>query len=117
MKNDWNCDIIYDDFSDLPVGYMPDKPFTQIEVDITSLNNIITTDANVCIINTKRVKAKNNGIWDGTSVNLYNKYYCVGSYSRDTAFETWSSSKIIAIANAVSTLRGRENSSSCPSGR
>ncbi|CBY24494.1 unnamed protein product [Oikopleura dioica] len=38
-------------------------------------------------------------------VHPYNKYFCNSANAKNTAYETWSSSKVFAAANAGSTLR------------
>jgi len=40
---------------------------------------------------------------------LYNKYFCAGEKSKSQAYETWSSSKIFAMANAAGHLRTNES--------
>lgn len=93
----------------VPEGYYPDSNLADnAHVDTTSLGSIITNGANLCVILTKRVRQS-----DG-SVKLYNKYFCANEASKTEAFETWSSSKIFAIANAGGHLRGGE--STCANG-
>ena len=38
-------------------------------------------------------------------VRPYNKYFCNSSNAKNTVYETWSSTKVFAAANAGSTLR------------
>ena len=46
---------------------------------------------------------------------LMHKYFCNGAESANNAHETWSSSKIFAVANAAGALREREGQT-VPSG-
>lgn len=87
-----------------PAGYYPDGPLSNIPVDTTALSNIVTNGANLCMILTKRV-----GQSDGR-IKLFNKYFCAGEKSHTESYETWSSSKIFAIANAGGHLRINEKS-------
>ena len=85
----------YESEDDLPEGYLADGPLSLANID--TLSKIVTNGANLCVILTKRVKG---------SQKLFNRYYCTGG---DTlSHETWSSSKIFAMANAAGSLRGRE---------
>lgn len=84
-------------------GYAPDQTLATVKVDTEQLANIVTNGANLCVILTKRVATD-------AGTQLYNKYLCAGEYSRDTIYETWSSSKIFAIANAAGHLRSNETS-------
>jgi hypothetical protein len=43
-----------------------------------------------------------------TTVSLYNKHFCAGPTSATEKWETWSSSKIFAMANAAGHLRKDE---------
>jgi len=99
IARDFRCPISYEDLDELPVGYKIDVPFAQIEVHPL---DSVTNGADACIILTRRV----NGV-------PYNKYYCT---PQSTAYETWSSSKIFAMANAAGTLRGRETTTCQPAG-
>lgn len=94
-----------------PAGYMPDSDFPDIVVDVSTLAGIVTNDVNICLVLTKRVRdtASESG------VRLYNKYYCAGNASAYEGHETWSSSKIFAMANAAGHLRSEE--SSCSEGK
>jgi len=69
-----------------------DQKLQSVSVDTTTLPSIITNGADLCIILTKRVNKV-----------PYHKYYCNGQ-SSITGHETWSSSKIFAIANAAGNL-------------
>ncbi len=51
---------------------------------------------------------------DAKGYTLFHRYYCAGDHSKSQAFETWSSSKIFAMANAAGHLRSNE--SLCGSG-
>lgn len=97
---DFHCPISTQTTADLPVGYFPDQPFSRIDVHPLS---VVTNGADACVILTRRV--------DGVP---YNKYYCTSPQS--SAYETWSSSKIFAMANAAGTLRGRETTTCVPAG-
>ena len=96
---DFHCPISTQTTADLPAGYQPDQPFSRIDVHPLS---VVTNGADACVILTRRV--------DGVP---YNKYYCT---PQSSAYETWSSSKIFAMANAAGTLRGRETTTCVPAG-
>jgi len=106
---EYQCNTkIYEDGSTINLlfqqGYNYDnQQLYNINVDVDKLLSIITTNANVCVILTKRIQNNEN------KTELLNKYYCAGNYSKVEAFETWSSSKIFAIANGGSRLRGNES--------
>ena len=78
----------------------------RIQVDTSRLSHV--TGADVCIVMTKRVNI--NG-----KVRPYNKYFCNSSAAANTAYETWSSSKVFAAANAGGNMR--KGSPTCSSGR
>lgn len=87
-------------------GYYYDtQKLSDVSVDVNKLSSIVTNDANICVIITKRISNYNN---NDDNIQLINKYYCAGNHSRDDAFETWSSSKIFAIANGAGRLRSNE---------
>ena len=65
---------------------------------------------NLCLVMTERVVDPSNEL----GYSLFNRYDCAGEKSITLAFETWSSSKIFAMANAASHLRSNE--SLCGSG-
>ena len=87
--------------SEPPIGFAPDLPFSQIRPE--SLESVVTNGADACVILTRR----------GKGGQLLNKYFCT---PQGQAYETWSSSKIFAMANAGGTLRGREPADSCAAG-
>lgn len=99
----------------LPPGFAPDAPFTQIRPE--SLDGVVTNGADACVILTRRVArgiSRNQAYLDSPPLlQLFNKYFCT---PQGQAYETWSSSKIFAMANAGSTLRGREPADACPAG-
>lgn len=68
----------------------------KLPVDTTSLAPYVTNGANLCLIVTKRVQSTTQ-----KTPQLYNKYFCAGDVSKLQAYETWSSSKIFAMANAA----------------
>ncbi|CAG5094600.1 Oidioi.mRNA.OKI2018_I69.XSR.g13698.t1.cds [Oikopleura dioica] len=90
----------------VPSGYVADTALDRIQVDTSRLSHV--TGADVCIVMTKRVNI--NG-----KVRPYNKYFCNSSAAANTAYETWSSSKVFAAANAGSNMR--KGSPTCSSGR
>ena len=65
----------------------------EVSVDTSLLPTLLSGDANLCAILTRRSSSK-----------TYHKYFCNGEASL-TPFETWSSSKVFAMANAASSLR------------
>lgn len=109
FSRDWQCEVAHE--KDIPAGFQADGPLANVQVDTTSLANFVTDpDVNLCFILTKRVA--NTSAPSGYT--LYNRYFCAGDYSANDAFETWSSSKIFAMANAAGHLRSNE--SQCGSG-
>lgn len=102
FDREWSCPVNV--LSTPPSGYLPDG---QIAVDTTALEFLVTSGANLCLILTKRIKSS-----ESSPVNLYNKYYCAGNISATQVWETWSSSKIFAMANAAGHLRAEEPSCS-----
>jgi hypothetical protein len=87
----------------LDAGYIPDQTLSDVSIDTNTLGKIITNGANLCVILSKRVD-----VGEATP-QLYNKYFCAGEYSASEVYETWSSSKIFAIANAGGHLRTNES--------
>jgi hypothetical protein len=69
----------------------------------------VTTGANACVILTKRVRMTGDSAAETGSVQLFNKYFCAGEASSNGVYETWSSSKIFAMANAAGHLRTNES--------
>jgi hypothetical protein len=65
-----------------------------VQVDNTTLAALLTSDANICLTIIKRTQ-------DG---EVYYKYLC-GAGDDALGFESWSSSKIFAMANAAGHLR------------
>lgn len=103
FDRDWQCEVPV--LSTPPEGYQKDSAYNELNVDITTLAGIITDpDVRLCMVLTKRVKDAETGI-----VSLYNKHMCVGNESKTEAYETWSSSKIFAMANAAGRLRSNES--------
>lgn len=86
-----------------PAGYTPDGPLSEVVVDTESLP-ITDPIVRACLIVTKRVNTNSST----EKVSLYNKYYCNPAGYQD-AFETWSSSKIFAVANGAGHLRSNES--------
>eukprot|EP00605_Chrysophyceae_sp_TOSAG23-4_P001557 GSChrysophyteH1.ASY1.ANO1.1708.1 assembled CDS len=89
-------------------GYQVDAPLgPQTKVDTTSLlpfmQGIVKAPSQLqlCLIVTKRVEQEKSPL-------LLHKYFCFGDSSALNAHETWSSSKIFAIANAAGALRTEE---------
>ena len=108
----WICPIAA--YTDIPSvdGYVSDSDVTldkgyqymqKLPVDTTSLSPFVTNGANLCLIVTKRVTLEGQN-----THTLYNKYFCAGEASRINSYETWSSSKIFAMANAAGHLRTNE---------
>lgn len=86
FSRNWNCPIInkYDNINDITSkGYDKDKELSNVDIDINQLGNIVTNDARVCAIITKRVEINNE-------IELYHKYFCAGNNSKIVASETWS---------------------------
>ena len=95
IDREWTCPI--SPSLEVPEGYARDGSLPSMHVDTALLAGLVPNDANICVILTKRVLSR-----DGrSSIELYNKYFCSGAYSRDDVYETWSSSKIFAMANAA----------------
>ena len=109
FDRDWKCSISLNETDSIIAelnnkGYSIDTPLLRdINVDITTLPSLINSTANICLIMTKRLLKSNNEVY------LMNKYYCNGENSLYEAFETWSSSKIFAMANAGRHLSNESN--------
>jgi len=96
-------------------GYTADAPFSAATVvDTDTLLNIVPEglEVNICAILTLRVI---QGDYSSTP-KLYNKYYCLGEESVVDSYETWSSSKVYAAAQAGGELRGSTSTSTSTSG-
>lgn len=81
-------------YDSVPSGFQVDTGLSKVTVDTTTLPKFITNGVNLCLIVTRRVNGK-----------MYHKYFCNGAVSSSEPHETWSSSKIFAIANAAGHLR------------
>jgi hypothetical protein len=110
---DWVCPVYTHPAADadalLARGYYADDgghSMSDVVVDTETLGKVITNGANLCVIMTKRVQT-DSGKGDN-GVLTYNKYFCAGDASATEIYETWSSSKIFAIANAGGHLRSDE---------
>jgi hypothetical protein len=75
-------------------GYAENQLLGQVNIDTTLLPTLLSGDANVCVILTRRSEEDKS----------FHKYFCNGEASL-SPFETWSSSKIFAMANAAGSLR------------
>lgn len=93
QDRDFNCPLNFDNDPTNFNGYEENQPLGEVKVDTTLLPTLIDSAANLCVILTRRSSGKS-----------YHKYYCNGDASL-SPFETWSSSKIFAMANAASSLR------------
>jgi hypothetical protein len=86
-------------------GYVPETSLDQLaSIDSDSFEKIISSNVNFCMIVTKRVNNDKN-----KQAKLYNKYFCNGEKSVQDSFETWSSSKPFAMANAAGHMRSSED--------
>jgi hypothetical protein len=94
QDRDFTCPVTFD--KQHLSGYQEDQPLSEVHVDSTLLPTLLSVEANVCVILTRRSEG-----------NSYHKYFCNGEDSL-TPYETWSSSKIFAMANAASSLRTEE---------
>jgi len=109
FDRDWKCPISITETTEVvselnSKGYTIDTPLlTDVNVDITTLPLLINSTANICLIMTKRIVKSNSESY------LMNKYYCNGENSLYNGFETWSSSKIFAMANAGRHLTSETN--------
>lgn len=110
FDREWRCPVLTLDDTSANVamlaaaGYAPDQSMSIVAVDTATLDKIVTNGASLCVVMTKRVRS---GSSEG-NVKLYNKYYCAGTHSATNVYETWSSSKIFAMANAGGHLRADE---------
>jgi len=101
---DFSCPILSSLTSDQLVanGYTPDtNNLSKLKINTAELDKLVTAKVNVCLALTKRIKNSQGAI------ELYNKYFC-NSNSATLASETWSNSKIFAIADAAGHLRKEE---------
>jgi hypothetical protein len=92
-SRDFSCPVTYNVDPDDLNGYEENKQLGEVSVDTSLLPTLLSGDANLCVILTRRSSSK-----------TYHKYFCNGEASL-TPFETWSSSKVFAMANAASSLR------------
>lgn len=99
FNREWSCPVAVE--TEIPTGFHADGLIQ--DVDTTSLSKFVTSEANLCLIVSKRVSVD-------AGIRMYNKYFCVGDYSATEVWETWSSSKIFAMANAGRHLRKSESS-------
>ena len=115
VDREWTCPVLFDaDHSGVESGFATDVGvLSAVDVDTTTLPSIISNDANLCLIVTRRVQSNDNGEASPTA-KLYHKYFCNGEDSRSDAHETWSSSKIFAVSNAAGHLR--EQACTAPDG-
>jgi hypothetical protein len=74
-------------------GFEENQQLGEVTVDTTLLPTLLSGDANICVILTRRSEEKS-----------YHKYFCNGEASL-SPFQPWSTSKIFAMANAASSLR------------
>ena len=115
-NRDFQCKKQYNniiDFKNLPSGYhkyqgINEDFINKNYVDVDTLTKIIpdsAKDVRLCLTLSKHVRNNDNIDND----DLYVKYYCNGNDSLYNAHETWSSSKIYAIAAAASQLRSNKS--------
>ena len=118
INRNWECtnpaSKTYNATALLALGYQFDaKLGPHTAVDLTSLLPHVPPGdeanpagtVNVCLIVTKRVLSAASA---GAEPVPMHKYFCNGPESALNAHETWSSSKVFAIANAAGALRQRE---------
>ena len=124
-QREWKCPIPSIDST--PAGFQPEVDFNEINVDTSTLSGIISTpqsilqqpnlaaDLNLCMVITKRVASKSQLDSDSNtnSPSVVNKYLCYGEHSKVEPYETWSSSKIYALANAAGKLHSIGNETQC----
>ena len=105
-NREWSCPIPEE--TAIPDGFQPDVSFGEIKVDTETLKSFITSpeEVNLCLVVTKFVR----------DVGPVNRYYCLGEDSKQIPFETWSSSKIFAVANAAGRLHMNESECGNPDG-
>ena len=102
FSREWQCSVAAEN-NDVPSdGYEADSvPLSEATVDTTTLEAAgVPTDVQLCIILVKRTAEVGNG----TGTVLYNKRLCAGG-GESLSFETWSSSKFLAMGNAAGKLR------------
>lgn len=111
FSRNFSCPIYSFENYNLPSNgyYSEDIGLENIQIDSTTLSSIINVSINLCMILTKRVRSIESATGKVTT-KLFNKYFCYQN-SSTFASETWSSSKIFAMANAAGHLR--TNASSC----
>ncbi len=77
-RGSWSCPNSFS-ADKLSPDYVKDTELDEVEVDTELLKEFIDVDVNLCLIMTKRSENE-----------LYHKYYCYGTDSKDVAYETWS---------------------------
>lgn len=109
FDKNWKCPIALTETAEIITelrnrGFVMETPLLRdIAVDTTTLPSLINSTANICLTLTKRILKSNDEVY------LMNKYYCNGEHSLYDAYETWSSSKIFAMANAGRHLTNETN--------
>lgn len=109
---DSTCNVEILDYNEvdnlLKQGYYSESlnGLKDIKVDTTTLSESLNSNVNLCIILTKRIYKT----IEKTEINTFNKYLCNGEFSKNDVYETWSSSKIFAVANAAGHMRLNETS-------
>lgn len=103
VDREWICPITAFKI-EIGDGYLPDAPLPSVPIDTESLESVVTDpeDIDLCIILTKRELSS-------SKTKLLNKYFCLGNSSVREPYETWSSSKIYAVANAAGRMRINES--------
>jgi hypothetical protein len=113
FSRDWQCPNANAAAVNPPAGYEADSvPLAEAAVDTVSLEAAgVPTDVQLCLILVQRfdnasaaASSGGGGGGGGTTTTLYNKRFCSGG-GEQTSFETWSSSKFLAMGNAAGKLR------------
>jgi hypothetical protein len=109
LDREWSCPVSYPSVGE---GFSADAPLSSVTVDVSKLPTIISSGADLCLIVTQRVNGIPYHRCDLVITYIlcfpshYSlSYFCNGEASKSTAHETWSSSKIFAMANAAGNLR------------
>jgi hypothetical protein len=112
---EWRCPVLFDEAAGDLEGFVEaDTPLSEVNVDISSLASIVDPlEANICLIVLRRVtgaEGKSSRVMSKSvllplSASPWSRYLCNSADSRDAPYETWSSSKIFAMANAAGKMR------------
>lgn len=109
VDRDFSCPLPAYNPDELGPGWVKDAPLSSAlrsHIDTSTLQKYVSsTSVHACIILTRRVKIPSPSILTNGNLTRYNRFLCLGEKSVTDAFQTWSSSKVFAMAFAAGALR------------